>query len=86
MMTVIGTPSSHSMIGMVSLLIIKLAIEKLSSRYAKCAKRLRNIQPGRWAAPPADNQDAAPPRPHACANRASLTLPRQEACHAGRTE
>ncbi len=30
MMTVIGTPSSHSKIGMVSLLIIKLAIENPS--------------------------------------------------------
>jgi len=28
MMTVIGTPSSHSMIGIVSLLIIKCVIEK----------------------------------------------------------
>ena len=30
MMTVMGTPSSHSKIGIVFLLIIKLAIEKLS--------------------------------------------------------
>jgi len=40
MMTVIGTPSSHSNSGIVFLLISKSAIEKPSQRgYTKCAKR-----------------------------------------------